>query len=89
MSANLESLRRALDHSPDNLPLLLVYACSCEDSLQLCEAQQCYERILKCDPDHAQAALGMARILFLQNKTSEAAVRVERVPMNRCAPIST
>ena len=47
MSSNLDSLCLALDHSPDNVPLLLVYAKACMDELQLPEARGAFLLALK------------------------------------------
>jgi len=75
----LNTLREALDDSPENLPLRLVYARRCEDALSFGEARTVYEGILKKFPTHPSALLGIARSLFFQGKISEAVVRVERL----------
>ena len=73
----LNSLRQALDESPENLPLRLVYARRCEDSLAFSEARAIYEGILEKLPQHPSAHLGVARTLFFQGKISEAEVRAQ------------
>ena len=79
MSSNLDSLRLALDHSPDNVPLLLVYGKACIDELQLPEARGSFLLALKVQPGNAEARLGLARVVMMEGKTSEAAVRLEQL----------
>ena len=57
--------------------MLLLYAQGCLDEWLLDEARAVFERILTRDPAHADAQLGVARVLHLAGKTSEAAVRLE------------
>lgn len=75
--SDLEPLRRALAESPENIPLLQLYAQSCLDAFSLSDAREAYERILKLQPSAAEACLGVARVLYLEGRTSEAAVRAE------------
>ena len=77
MSTKLDALRAALAVSPDNPPLLLLYAQGCLDEWLLDDARTGFERILARDPAHADAQVGIARVLHLAGKTSEAAVRLE------------
>ncbi len=77
MSSKLDSLRAALAVSPDNPPLLLLYAQGCLDEWLLDDARSVFEKILARDPAHADAQVGIARVLHLAGKTSEAAVRLE------------
>lgn len=79
---NLEALRAALVQSPDNLPLLLLYAQASTEELRFAEAQVTYEGILQRDPYHKDAQLGLAQAFFLQGRVSEAAVRAERILQN-------
>jgi len=72
-----EDLSRALAVSPDNIPLLLLYAEACLADLLSDEARQAFERILAMQPDSSAALLGIARVLFLTGRSSEAAVRLE------------
>ena len=75
--SDLESLRRAIAESPENVPLLQLYAQTCLDEFSLPEARETYERVLAIDSNQLEARLGIARVLFLEGKTSEAAVRAE------------
>ena len=75
--SDLESLRRAIAESPKNVPLLKLYAQSCMDEFSLPEAREAYERVLKIQHDELDARLGIAKVLFLEGKTSEAAIRTE------------
>ncbi len=77
--SRLVSLREALEQSPDNVALLLLYGHACLDEIQLEEAHETFARILGIDPDHIEAQLGLARAMVLQGDTSAAAVRVERI----------
>lgn len=79
MPQNLDALRLALQHSPDNAPLLMLFAEACLDEGLLEEAEQSFQRVLKEDPAHAEARLGLARVALLQGKTSQAAVRAEQI----------
>ncbi|WP_395747270.1 AAA family ATPase [Prosthecobacter sp.] len=79
MPQNLDALRLALQHSPDNAPLLMLFADACLDEGCLDEAEQSFQRVLKNDPAHAEARLGLARVALLQGKTSQAAVRAEQI----------
>jgi len=77
MSSTLESLREAVAVSPQNIPLLLLFAQACLDELCFEEARTAFDRILQSDPAHAKAKLGIARVLYLSGNTSEAVVRTE------------
>ncbi|HEX8295558.1 MAG TPA: AAA family ATPase [Chthoniobacteraceae bacterium] len=77
MSAKLDPLRQALAHSPENAPLLLLFAQACMDEWSLDEARTTFERLLALQPGNAEAQLGIARVLQLAGKSSEAAVRLE------------
>jgi SpoVK/Ycf46/Vps4 family AAA+-type ATPase len=75
--SKLDPLRQAVAVSPDNLPLLLLLAQACLDEWSLDEARSIYERALRLAPARPEAAVGIARILHLSGKTSEAVVRIE------------
>ncbi len=75
--SKLDPLRQAVAVSPDNLPLLLLLAQSCLDEWSLDEARSVFERILRLDPARPEAKVGIARVLHLTGKTSEAVVRTE------------
>jgi transitional endoplasmic reticulum ATPase len=79
MSSNLDALRLALQHSPDNAPLLMLCAEGCLDEGRVQEAEQCFQRVLQTDATHAEARLGLARVALLQGETSKAAVRAEQL----------
>src|SRR6202007_2079605 len=77
MNSRLDSLREALAVSPENIPLLLLFAQACSDELSLEEARAAFDRILKTDPANVEAKLGIARVVYLSGHTSEAVVRAE------------
>jgi AAA+ superfamily predicted ATPase/Tfp pilus assembly protein PilF len=76
---NSSALRDALNQSPNNLSLLLLYGRACLEELHLDEAREVFTRALEIDPDQTDAQLGIAKVLFMEGNTSGAAVRAERV----------
>ncbi|MDZ4288038.1 MAG: AAA family ATPase [Prosthecobacter sp.] len=77
--SSLTAIRDALQQSPNNLSLLLLYGRACLDGLHLDEARSAFDRVLVLDPEQTDAHLGVAKVLFLQGDVSGAAVRAERV----------
>lgn len=77
--SSLQAIRDAIEQSPDNISLLLLYSRACLEQLHLDEARSSFERVLSLDPQQTDAHLGIARVLFLQGESSGAAVRAERV----------
>ncbi|MDD2707203.1 MAG: AAA family ATPase [Verrucomicrobiae bacterium] len=79
MASQLDSLRLALEHSPDNVPLLLLFAEACADEFQLADARSAFEKVLKKDVKNIEAKIGLAHVAQLEGKTSEAVVRAEQL----------
>ncbi len=79
MELKLETLRRAVEQSTDNVPLLFHYARSFEEALAFGDARDIYEKILEREPDNLRARFGLARVMFFDGRTSESAVRVEAI----------
>ena len=77
--SNLEPLRQAVALSPNNLPLLLLLGQACLDEWILDDARSFFERALEIDPLLLDAKVGVAYILHLSGKTSEAIVRTESI----------
>jgi transitional endoplasmic reticulum ATPase len=77
MTSRLNSLREALAVSPQNIPLLLLYGQACLDEFCFDDARAAFDRVLQSDPSHADAKLGIARVLYLSGNISEAVVRAE------------
>lgn len=77
--SKLDPLRQAVAVSPTNVPLLLLLAQACLDEWSLEEARGAYEKVLALEPGRVEARLGVARLLHLDGKISEAIVRVEAV----------
>ena len=77
--SNLEGLRLALEQSPDNVPLLLLYAQGCLDDFQLPEARESYLKLVRLQPANLEGRLGLARVVLMEGKTSEAVVRTEQI----------
>ena len=72
-----EALKAALAATPHNVPLLVIVGKMHEDRFELAEARACFDRVLVAEPAHAEAHLGIARLLDLGGESSEAAVRLE------------
>lgn len=77
--SSLQALRDALQQSPDNVSLLLLFGQASLEQLHLADARQAFEHVLALDAGHSDAQLGIARILFMEGDASGAAVRAERV----------
>ena len=75
--AKSDDLRQALAHSPDNIPLRLLLAQALIEEFALDDAREQYEAVLKLDARHAEARLGLCRLLLLNGRTSEAVLRTE------------
>lgn len=74
---DLSALKAALQASPENVPLLVMVAQACAEDFELEEAEGYWERALALDPNHHQAQIGLAQLLDLDGKTSEAILRLE------------
>jgi AAA+ superfamily predicted ATPase len=75
----LDSLRLALQQSPDNAPLLMLFAKTCLEEMQFAEAREAFLKLIRLNPADAQARLGLAQVVQMEGKTSEAAVRLEQL----------
>jgi transitional endoplasmic reticulum ATPase len=75
----LKAIREALEQSPHNLSLLLLYGHSSLEELSLEEAREAFTRVLELDVNSIDGQLGMARTHLLEGDASGAAVRAERV----------
>ncbi len=75
--SQIDALRQAVMVSPDNLPLLLLFAETCLEEFHADEAVTAFQQILGKEADHKQARIGLARALHQTGKTSEAVVRLE------------
>ncbi len=77
--SNLDGLRLALEHSPDNAPLLLLFAQGCLEEFLLAEAREAFLKVVRLQPSNLDAKLGLARVVLLEGKNSEAVVRTEQL----------
>lgn len=75
--SKLDPLRSAAALSPQNIPLLLLLAEACLEEWSMEEARVAFEKVLAIEPARPEARLGVARVLHLNGKSSEAFVRVE------------
>lgn len=74
---DLDPIRRALETAPDNIPLLLLYGQGCLEEWSLDEAETTFQKVLACDGRNLDARLGLAHVLSLSGRGSEAIVRIE------------
>lgn len=84
----VESLRAALAHSPDNLPLRKHLAATLLSLGRFDEAEQEYREALRQAPDDADLKVALANAYYQNDKTSEAIVIVEDMANRRDAPAS-
>lgn len=78
----LNSIREALKISPDNIPLLKLFAKLCFDHWALGEGKEAFEKILSINPNDLDAKLGLVQVFYQMGKISEASVRVEDILQN-------
>ena len=76
---DIKALEQAVAVSPDNVPLVLLLADAYLSAFSLEEAQEHYERVLGLEPGNPSAKVGIAQVLELSGKTSEAILRIEQV----------
>ena len=76
---DLKNLEEAVAVSPDNVPLVLLLAAAYLDSFALADAREKYGHALTLEPDNPVARTGIATLLDLSGKTSEAILRIEQV----------
>lgn len=74
---DINSLKAALDASPENVPLLLLVARAHLDTFELDEASLYLQKAIQIEPRNPQALLMMARLSSLAGNLSEAIVRIE------------
>jgi len=74
---DIGALKAALEASPDNVPLLMLVAKAHEDLFELADAKACFDRVVRIQPDHPEAMLGIARLLDLSGESSQAMIRLE------------
>ncbi|MFM7857037.1 MAG: AAA family ATPase, partial [Flammeovirgaceae bacterium] len=78
-SDNLNGLREALNLSPDNIPLRLLFANGLLALSSFEEAEKEFKTILDRDKSHQQAEIGLAKSYFGQGKYSTALVILEEI----------
>lgn len=76
---DIDSLKSALAVSPENVPLLLMLAQAQMETFALDDARATFERVIFQEPNHPEARMGIAEILDLNGRNSEAILRVEQV----------
>jgi AAA+ superfamily predicted ATPase len=74
---DLDGLHKALEASPENIPLLLMVAAQEEYYFGFGRARSLFDRVLALEPGNPEALLGIARVVEMMGNRSEAAVRVE------------
>ncbi len=76
---DIESLREAIENSPDNLPLRIMLAGKYLHFGRLEEAETEYQTVLNYDSDHIKAKEGLAEIYFRRGRYSGVIVIVEEL----------
>ena len=61
--SQVESLREALRHSPDNVPLLVLFGEACLTEFLPDQALTAFRKAVEVDPKHVQARIGLAKSL--------------------------
>lgn len=74
---DLNSIREALKFSPDNVPLLKIFARLCRDNWAIDEGKDAYEKVLSINCADKEALLGLIQVLHMMGNSSEASVRIE------------
>lgn len=77
--SDIDSLKAALSVSPENVPLLLMLARAQLDNFALEEARASFDRVVSQEPNHPEARTGIAQVLELNGRSSEAILRLEQV----------
>ena len=87
--SDLAALRQAASVSPDNVPLLMLYAQACLDEFAFDEGRAAFEKAVALVPHDPVPKLGICRALHLMGRTSEAIVRAEALAAEspRFAPV--
>jgi transitional endoplasmic reticulum ATPase len=87
--SNLAALRQAASVSPDNAPLMMLYAQACLEEFAFDEGRAAFEKAAVLAPSDPNAKLGVSRALHLMGRTSEAIVRGEALAQQnpRFAPV--
>lgn len=75
--SSLDSLREAVKVSPDNVPLLVLFAEACLQEVAFDEAVGAFQSVLARESSHSGARLGLATALHRTGRTSEAILRLE------------
>src|SRR5688500_2470760 len=83
----IDSLREALKHSPDNIPLRLLLADTLVTLSRLEEAETEYSTLLKITNDN-KAKVGLAKVFFMKGSYSACNVILEEVIDNGTSDIS-
>lgn len=77
--SQLDALRKAVEVSPDNVPLLFLLAQALIAEKSFAEARDIYERIVRAEPTNAEARRGLVNSIFNSGRVSEAIVRLEKM----------
>jgi transitional endoplasmic reticulum ATPase len=75
--SNLAALRQAASVSPDNAPLMTLYAQACLEEFAFDEGLAAFEKVVTLTPADPNPKLGVCRALHMMGRTSEAIVRAE------------
>ena len=73
MNSEIEEMKKALELSPENTVLQMMFAGLLVKNAMYDEAEVAYRAVLSYDPAHARAKSGLASLLVLMGRQSEAA----------------
>ncbi|MEM7162393.1 MAG: ATP-binding protein [Bacteroidota bacterium] len=79
MSDIIDNLKEALNHSPNNIPLLLQIARMQMQAGEYGEAERYYKSVLENDQENFEGKLGLAKASFFLDKHSVAIVILEQL----------
>lgn len=77
MDSELQQLKQAVQLSPDNVPLRMLYASALVKSKHWNEAESEYMTVLNSDPDSVEAKSRLSELYYTMGKYSQAAVILE------------
>lgn len=73
------TLQKALQQTPDNVQLWLLFGEKCIADLALVDARRAFEAASALNPNEPAALLGIARVFYHEGKFSEAEVRTQGI----------
>ena len=78
-SEQIQQLREALRHSPENPPLLRMLAQALSQVEQFAEAESVFRELLRLQPEDRESKLGLAQVYYAQGKDEPAIIICEEL----------